>query len=595
MFQSLLRRNQIQSVEFGLQLVGNNVASDMKDIIYFSRWCTTSNDILKYLETFHGKAPLAIVSKDDKTLRSIALSSSDRLKEEYRNTNRHISRAIVSTSSASNYLQVLSGAGDTHSYTVASLADSEIFKTLLASPEILWTGIINDPFYRNFQEAPVIPIVRPVYNTYGTKAIGWVYVSVSTTVITDYLKSFPLPDDSRLYFTMGEKFYRIQGEHFEEIPPDFTILSQEKVPGVDAGTLVQKVRMDNGRTETLITHSLGQDGWYLHQILSRQQLIKQRQIYLLLIAAICVVILSLGMFMVLSLSRTINQPVARIQKKIDKIAHGDFTRDTSIEWEHELGDIGKGIDRLAFDVVNLMEKRIDDEKEKKDLEYQILQSQINPHFLYNTLNSINWMATIQGSPGIAEMTTALARLLRQVSKGSSSMITLEEELALVKDYFLIQQYRYGGGITIEYEIESQELYQCLIHRFSLQPIVENALFHGIEPKGSTGKILVKAWTDTGEGKKDLRISITDNGVGMSREAIEKVLEQKPAKKSADFFRQVGIANVNQRIRHQFGGSYGISIDSQPGVYTTMTRIPITLWLTARFWRNPGGRCPMKSG
>ncbi|MCI8725470.1 MAG: sensor histidine kinase [Hungatella sp.] len=349
------------------------------------------------------------------------------------------------------------------------------------------------------------------------------------------------------------------------------------------------------RTETLITHSLGQDGWYLHQILSRQQLIKQRQIYLLLIAAICVVILSLGMFMVLSLSRTINQPVARIQKKIDKIAHGDFTRDTSIEWEHELGDIGKGIDRLAFDVVNLMEKRIDDEKEKKDLEYQILQSQINPHFLYNTLNSINWMATIQGSPGIAEMTTALARLLRQVSKGSSSMITLEEELALVKDYFLIQQYRYGGGITIEYEIESQELYQCLIHRFSLQPIVENALFHGIEPKGSTGKILVKAWTDTGEGKKDLRISITDNGVGMSREAIEKVLEQKPAKKSADFFRQVGIANVNQRIRHQFGGSYGISIDSQPGVYTTMTRIPITLWLTARFWRNPGGRCPMKSG
>lgn len=349
------------------------------------------------------------------------------------------------------------------------------------------------------------------------------------------------------------------------------------------------------RTETLITHSLGQDGWYLHQILSRQQLIKQRQIYLLLIAAICVVILSLGMFMVLSLSRTINQPVARIQKKIDKIAHGDFTRDTSIEWEHELGDIGKGINRLAFDVVNLMEKRIDDEKEKKDLEYQILQSQINPHFLYNTLNSINWMATIQGSPGIAEMTTALARLLRQVSKVSSSMITLEEELALVKDYFLIQQYRYGGGITIEYEIESQELYQCLIHRFSLQPIVENALFHGIEPKGSTGKILVKAWTDTGEGKKDLRISITDNGVGMSREAIEKVLEQKPAKKSADFFRQVGIANVNQRIRHQFGGSYGISIDSQPGVYTTMTRIPITLWLTARFWRNPGGRCPMKSG
>jgi len=84
-----------------------------------------------------------------------------------------------------------------------------------------------------------------------------------------------------------------------------------------------------------------------------------------------------------------------------------------------------------------MEKRIDDEKQKKDLEYQILQSQINPHFLYNTLNSIKWMATIQGASGIAEMTTALARLLKQVAKGSSAMISLEEELNLVKDYFLI--------------------------------------------------------------------------------------------------------------------------------------------------------------
>lgn len=569
-FQSLLRRSQIQSVEFSLKLVNNNVSSDMKDILYFSRWCTSSNDILKYLETFHDKGPLPIVSKDDKSFRTIALSSSERLKEEYRNTNRHISRVIVSTNSATNYLQVLSSSGNTPSYTVNSLAGSELFQALLNSTEIQWPGIINDPFCQNFQEAPVIPIVRPVYNTYGTKAIGWVYVSVSSGVITDYLKSFPLPDDSRLYLTMGEKFYEIQGEHFEEIQPDFTILSREEIPGIDSGTLVQKIRMNGGKTETLITHSLGQDGWYLHQILSKQQLIKQRQIYLVLIAAICAAILSLGMFMVFSLSRTINLPVAKIRSKIDKIACGDFSRDVSIEWNHELGDIGKGINTLAHDVVNLMDKRIEDEKEKKDLEYQILQSQINPHFLYNTLNSIKWMATIQGSCGIAEMTTALARLLRQVSKGSSSMITLEEELALVKDYFLIQQYRYGGSISISYEIESQELYQCLVHCFSLQPIVENALFHGIEPKGCAGKILVKAWAEQDGDRKNLKISVTDNGVGMSRENIERVLEQKPSKKNADFFRQVGIANVNQRIKHQFGGSYGISIDSQEGVYTAMT-------------------------
>lgn len=569
-FQSLLKRNQIQSVEFGLQLVANNVSTDMKDIIYFTRWCNSSSDILTYLETFQDKAPLAIASRTDKTLRSIALKCSDRLKEEYRNTNRHITRVIVSNNTCTNFLQVLPASGDPPSYNVSSLAETQVFKTLLSSPELEWIGIINDPFYKNFQDAPIIPIVRPIYNTFGTNAVGWVYLSVSTDVITSYLKSFPLPNDSRLYVTMGDKFYLVGGGHFREMEPDFTVLSQDHIKDVDAGTLIQKIRMDSGETETLITHSLGQEGWYLHQILSKEQLIQQRQFYLLLIAAICISILSLGLFMVCSLSRTINQPVSKIRKKINEIARGDFSRDDSIEWEHELGDIGKGINSLSLDVVNLMEKRIADEKQKKDLEYQILQSQINPHFLYNTLNSIKWMATIQGSMGIAEMTTALARLLKQVAKGSSAMIPLEEELNLVKDYFLIQQYRYGGSISIEYNIQSPKLYQCRIHRFSLQPIVENAMFHGIEPKGAAGKILVDARLITDRGKENLLVSITDNGVGMSLESIEKVLHQKPSKNRADFFRQVGIANVNQRIQHEFGESYGISIDSQLGCYTTMS-------------------------
>lgn len=432
-FQSLLRQNQIQSVEFGLQLVSSNVAFDMKDITYFARWCGSSNDILKYLNTFQDKPPLAVASRSDKSLRSIALNSAERLKEEFHNTSRYITRVIVSTNSASNFLQVVSTSGDTLSYNIDDLVE------------------------------------------------------------------------------------------------------------------------------------------------------QQRQVYLLLIGAIAIAILSLGFFMAMSLNRTINQPVAKIQKKIHAIAQGDFSRDESIEWNHELGDIGKGVNTLAFDVVNLMNRRIEDEKQKKDLQYQILQSQINPHFLYNTLNSIKWMATIQGSPGIAEMTTALARLLRQVAKGSCAMITLEEELNLVKDYFLIQQYRYGGGIAIDYRIQSQDLYQCMVHRFSLQPIVENALFHGIEPKGSTGKIVIKAWIcpdgDPVSQKTELHISITDNGVGMSQETIEKVLHQKPSKKSADFFRQVGIANVDQRIRHEFGEKYGISIESQVGVYTTMTITTPCIFLT----------------
>lgn len=560
-------------MEFNLQLVANNVSSDMKDLVYFANWCRFNNDIVGYLETFHDKEPLAIVSKEDKGLRAVAINSFNRLKEEYYNTkpSRYITRLIISNTTTTNFLQILATSGETFSYKVSSLAELDMFRTLLSSPDYQWIGIVNDPFSQEKgPSVPIIPMARPIYNTFGANVIGWVYMSVSSNVIMDNLKSFPFPEDSRVYLTIGEACYLLHGSEFQEITPDYTILSREKVKDLDAGTLVEKIRMDNGKTETLITRSLGQKGWYLHQILSREQLEQQRKVYLLLIAGICAVILSLGFFMVYSLTKTINQPVSKIQKKIHEIAHGDFSRDDSIEWNHELGDIGRGINSLSRDVVSLMEKRIDDEKQKKDLEYQILQSQINPHFLYNTLNSIKWMATIQGVTGIAEMTTALARLLKRVAKGNSAMIPLKEELDLVKDYFLIQQYRYGGSISIEYNIESEDLYQCMIHRFSLQPIIENALFHGIEPKGSAGKITVDVHVQDREDGKDLNISVTDNGVGMTKETIEKALHQSPAKKSADFFRQVGIANVNQRIQYDYGPGYGISIESEPGVYTTMT-------------------------
>lgn len=212
---------------------------------------------------------------------------------------------------------------------------------------------------------------------------------------------------------------------------------------------------------------------------------------------------------------------------------------------------------------------MEDEKQKKDLEYKILQSQINPHFLYNTLNSIKWMATIQNAPGIAEMTTALARLMKNVSKGTDARITLREELDLVKDYFLIQQYRYGGSLSIRYDILSEDLNGCLIHRFTLQPLVENALFHGIEPKGCAGRIVIRAEKREDPGRNPLLvISITDNGIGMDQETIEKVLKGDTAP-SADFFKQVGIDNVNRRIQYDFGPEYGIRIESIVGEYTTM--------------------------
>ncbi len=215
-------------------------------------------------------------------------------------------------------------------------------------------------------------------------------------------------------------------------------------------------------------------------------------------------------------------------------------------------------------------KRIEREhQEKCDAELRALQSQINPHFLYNTLNSIKWMATLQKAPGIAEMTTSLSRLMKNVSKADEPIISLEDELALLDDYFVIQKYRYGGTLILQNTIDSRFL-SLGIPRFTLQPLVENAIFHGIEPKGGAGTVLLEAYE---ENSQTVCLIIRDDGVGMDQRTIDAVFAAAsfPAK---GMFREIGIRNVAKRIEYTYGAEYGLSIESVVGLYTkAIIRLP----------------------
>lgn len=584
-FQSFLRKNQIQSAEFSLQVVNNNIAADMKDIIYFSKWCCSNGAILDYLEALKGQPKLPTAQKDMANLRPLALSTHNRLKEEYYNTrsNEYMSRVIVSSIDENNFLQMAASANYTSSYAAMIIRKQSFFKTLYESPDFRWIGLVKDPFSDISQET-FLPIVRPVYNEFNSEILGWTYVEISSRIFTDYLSSYPLPEDSNLFLSIGEKNYVFNKGNWKET--NYPFKEKERLSESDSlsqGTQVLSVTTDGGEKRIVVERPIegieGIEDFRLYQVLSEQQFKQQKNLYMLILLGICLFILSLGILLIFFLNRIIMDPIRKVSSKISRISDGDFSKDPAIEWDHELGQVGRGINSMSENIMTLLDKKVSDEKQKKDLEYQILQSQINPHFLYNTLNSIKWMATIQNANGIADMTTALARLLKNVSKGTASFITLKEELDLVKDYFLIQQYRYGGSVTIDYQIESEDLYQCRIHRFSLQPIIENALFHGIEPAKTTGHIIVSAQTELEEDKKILKIDITDNGIGMTQEMINKVMHNDTdGVNNTEFFRHIGISNVNKRIQHDFGPEYGITITSEPLEFTTMSiRIPYQLF------------------
>ena len=189
------------------------------------------------------------------------------------------------------------------------------------------------------------------------------------------------------------------------------------------------------------------------------------------------------------------------------------------------------------------------------LEYRMLQNQINPHFLYNTFNSIKWMATIQGADGITEMVTALSRLMKNISKRDDSVIPLSDELAFIDDYMTIMKYRYGNTLNYVRSVHPGTEWVNL-PRFTLQPLVENAIFHGIEPRGTGAiAIVVQSFDD------HATVMVADNGVGFTKMG-------EPKKDGV--FKNIGIDNIVQRLNYTFKDDAVFSIDSWPGVGTRCT-------------------------
>ncbi len=529
-----LRQNQQQSALTNIHVLGNDLDADISAVLTFSNWICLDSTLSNYLSTVD-----RAYSQDIQSGRRLSLTAWNHLTNEYNiiGVRNEVERVIISTPTGSQFLQTISvGDAQTVTNVPMTIMDTYFFEDLLTAPSFKWNGPCDNPLSKT-GTPKVLPIIRPIYSSSSSALLGWVYMDVPVSVITDSLKSFVLSRDDALYITFGDGYtYRYEAGN----------LKKDTVP------------------QEAISYKLPTTGWTLSYLPSKIAFLARLRSYQLLIISIFLVILFAGILLSVSLNRNITRPVQKLIDRLSKIGQGDFSRDERIEWDNELGEIGRGINNLSENVSDLMEKRLQDEKAQHELEYQILQSQINPHFLYNTLNTIKWMATIQGSEGIADMSTSLSRLMKNISKGTENLIPLKDEFSLVDDYFTIMKYRYGGTIDLEYDTSEEALLDQKINRFSLQPIIENAIFHGIEPKGSAGKITIHTYRD----KDNVIIDVTDNGVGMSQKAIDDILSGD-SRSSTEFFKQIGVCNVNDRIKYTFGEEYGIRIESEVGSYTTM--------------------------
>lgn len=550
LFYHYNRSSLLHSTEVNVQHITATVNAEYDNIESLVRWCQLNVRLLPYslYQDNSGNSRLALY---------------ERLNSQFGTSDStgYIHRFVVSNFS-DYYIQIVSTLFSTTANVPAVVMEQDYFYPTLEAGDLDFSmGLVDDPLMRTSKQ--MLPIIRPIYHPYNSTVLGWLLVELSPALFTDAIKTYSVDSESSFYLTIADHVYAYEDGALTPLEESLWDTSDEARELLYADTTVSSSPKD--RTQ-YVTRPLRLNGCYITQSIPVTHPLLQTNSFLYVLGMIALLVVLAGLMYTFYLNHLVNRPIACILARMKKISAGDFTTDPDIEWANEFGDIGRGINELSGNVQNLIDTRVRIEKEKRDYEYQMLQSQINPHFLYNTLGSIKWMATIQNATGIPEMTTALSRLLKSIAKDERQRVPISTELAFLNDYYTIQKYRYGGSITMDVCVEDELLTENEILRFTLQPIVENAIFHGIEPKGAAGTIKIRVYKNADD---DVCLGITDDGVGMDESVIANLLTTEK-KSASNFFRDIGISNVHKRLQFEYGGQYGLSFFSEVGKFTTAT-------------------------
>lgn len=326
--------------------------------------------------------------------------------------------------------------------------------------------------------------------------------------------------------------------------------------------------IDEGGESKLYTMSKSKrTGWTVVGAAYTSELLKnneQAQMWYLLVASILLLAV-IGISSIIS--REITKPIRSLRDSMRKVQNGQFDTHVEVITENEIGSLGRSFNLMTSEIQALMEQNVYEQKQKRKSELKALQAQINPHFLYNTLDSIIWMSEAGENDEVVEMTSALARLLRQSISNDKEEVELEKEIEYVKNYLTIQKMRYKDKLEFLIYVDPRVAHVPII-KLVLQPLVENAIYHGIKYKETKGNLKIYARPVDGR----VEIVVADDGIGMDEDVMEHIFDEhrKEQKRNG-----VGVPNVQKRLKLQYGSEYGIRYESVKGAGTkAVITIPV---------------------
>jgi two-component system sensor histidine kinase YesM len=283
----------------------------------------------------------------------------------------------------------------------------------------------------------------------------------------------------------------------------------------------------------------------------------------------CLASLTICVLLAVLITRNISQPIKKLVYCMNQVEKGDLSAKADYQRWDEFGILGKSYNNMIDRIKELLGKIVDKQNQLREYEIKALQAQINPHFLYNTLDSIKWLAKMNGVNEISLIATQLGKLLRSSISYNGELLSVEESINNIKSYLNIQKIRYSGKFDTSFQIDP-EIKDCLIPKLILQPLVENAVLHGLENKEGKGLVSINGY----KKGNDLIFEIIDDGVGIDAEKVKAINAGHDFHSSSA---SIGIQNINRRVKLYYGDEYGLLIESEKNKGTKIIlKMPIVI-------------------
>lgn len=451
------------------------------------------------------------------------------------------------------------------------LSRQQWYKTVLEMDgKVLWVDTYKNTFFSG-NDPYIFSLACTINDIYNIKRrLGVLLINIKEESLYQFYESQSSGTDRQVYIiNKNGVIISHKDKSLISVPIEEGLVNKGILTG-DKGVFTY----GTGRNDSLVTfYRIPKLNWTLVSTVSMGELLRENRTISNLTLVVVLVSIVITFFISIFLASTISKPVGKLLGQMKKVSEGNFDIHVDFDYGDEISQLGGGFKSMVEKIELLVQQVYLDQKKQKEIELKALQAQINPHFLYNTLESINWMAQEIKAKDISTMVQSLAKFFRiSISKGKD-IITVKDEIEHVKNYLIIQKIRYQEVLNASIDVDG-DILAYKVPKLILQPLVENSIYHGIKKKKGMGRILV---TGRREGN-ELCFEVTDNGAGMEESEIVR-LNRFLKNPSGEIKVGYGISNVNERIVLRFGREYGLTYHSnKDGGVRVEIRLPACLEL-----------------